>query len=291
MIKLLALDLDGTVLNSSGKISQANKSAIKQAEDKGVLVTIATGRRFRDALPVALELELNAPVVCHNGALIKFAETLEIVNFNILATNTVLDIIEIGKDFGGDALVSCSPHSHGTLFFDNISSTNIPLQRYIEWSKKLHGENAEESVHQVDSLSEIVRNEEVIHISFSGTCEPMAKLEKVLKKLLDKNVNILATTYPKLDFTLLDILPPNCSKATALGHLAEINNLTFENIMAIGDNFNDVEMLDYAGTPIIMGNADTILLGREKFNKTLSNDEDGVAFAIKKFILGENSGK
>ena len=76
MIKLLALDLDGTLLNSSGKIPEANKQAIKKAEEKGVLVTIATGRRFRDALPVGLELELNATLITYNGALLKYSQTL-----------------------------------------------------------------------------------------------------------------------------------------------------------------------------------------------------------------------
>lgn len=97
MIKLLALDLDGTLLNSSGKISDANKQAIQAAEKKGVLVTIATGRRFRDARPVALEIELNAPVVCHNGALLKYAESLETVSVELIDTNTVFEILRVGK--------------------------------------------------------------------------------------------------------------------------------------------------------------------------------------------------
>ena len=69
MIKLLALDLDGTLLNSSGKVPTANRDAIRKAEAKGVLVTIATGRRFRDARPIGLELELNAPLITHTGVI------------------------------------------------------------------------------------------------------------------------------------------------------------------------------------------------------------------------------
>jgi len=83
MIKLLALDLDGTLLNSKGKISEENKLAIQKAENSGVLVSIATGRRFRDALPVALELQLNAPVICHNGAMLKYAQTLKPLPFRL----------------------------------------------------------------------------------------------------------------------------------------------------------------------------------------------------------------
>ncbi len=92
MIKLLALDLDGTLLNSRGEISLKNIEAIQKAEEKGVLVTIATGRRFRDALPVAIQLKLNAPVICHNGALIKYADTLETVAVSIVPQKTVREI-------------------------------------------------------------------------------------------------------------------------------------------------------------------------------------------------------
>ncbi len=291
MIKLLALDLDGTLLNSSGQIPEANKHAIKLAENAGVLVTIATGRRFRDALPIALQLDLNAPVVCHNGALLKFAETLETVHASIIPSETVFEIIRVGKSFGGDALVSCNPNTKGTMFYDRISVDNIPVQRYIEWSKRLHGDEAEDAVHHVEALEEVVGDEQVIHISFSGTCKPMTMLEQILKDELSDSVSILATIYPQLDFTLLDVLPQNSSKATGLARLAEIHNLTAENVMAIGDNYNDLDMLQYAKTPVVMGNASEGLLADENFYKTLSNDENGVAVAINKFILGENNGK
>ncbi len=285
MIKLLALDLDGTLLNSSGKISDANKNAIQAAEKKGVLVTIATGRRFRDARPVALEIDLNAPVVCHNGALLKYAESLKTVAASLIETETVFEIIRVGKSFGGDALVSCNPDTFGTLLYDTVSAENAPLKKYIVWAKLLHGNDAEDAVRHVAQLEEVVGNEQVIHISFSGTCAPMSDLLRFLEDELGDSVNILATIYPHLDFTLLDILPPQSSKATGLHKLAEIHGLTAENVMAIGDNFNDLEMLEYAGTPVVMGNASPILLEREDFFSTVSNDESGVAVAIERFIL------
>ena len=105
MIKLLALDLDGTLLNSRGEIPEKNIEAIQRAEERGVLVTIATGRRFRDALPVALQLKLNAPVVCHNGALLKYAQTLETVAVSLVPRETVRETLRVGREFGGDALV------------------------------------------------------------------------------------------------------------------------------------------------------------------------------------------
>lgn len=285
MIKLLALDLDGTLLNSQGKIPAENKLAITKAEEKGVLVTICTGRRFRDALPVALELKLNAPVICHNGALLKYADSLETVAASLLSTKTVFEIIKVGKSYGGDALVSCNPHTKGTLLYDTISADNTPLQRYVEWSRRLHGDEAEEAVHHVDVLEEVVDKEEVIHISFSGTCAPMYDLQRTLEAELLDSVNILATIYPHLDFTLLDILPPDASKGHGVANLALLNNFSSENVMAIGDNFNDLEMLEYAGTSVVMGNAAPELLETEGYETTLSNDENGVALAIERFIL------
>lgn len=285
MIKLLALDLDGTLLNSKGKISDENKLAIRRAEEKGVLVTIATGRRFRDARPVALEAGFNAPIITHNGALLKFAQSLETIASATIKTETVTEILRVGNALCGDALLSADPRGKGTLYYDTVSEKNIPLQKYIAWSKMLHGDEAETAVVHVENLDEIVEKVETVHVSFSGRCEPMFEMQKILNDELKDSVNILATVYTHLDFTLLDILPPGASKAHGVNELAKINDLTSENVMTIGDNFNDLEMLEYAGTPVLMGNATPELLEREDFFTTVSNDEHGVAHAIERFIL------
>lgn len=285
MIKLLALDLDGTLLNSRGEISEINKKAIRDAEEKGVLVTIATGRRFRDARPVGLELNLNAPVICHNGALLKYADSLETVSVSILPNETLHEILRVGRKFGADALLSADPNGKGTLFYETISAENIPLQKYIAWSKCLHGDEAEEAVHHVENLETILDATETVHVSFSGSCAPMGELEIILQGELMETATILTTVYPRLDFTLIDILPSDASKGIGVEKLASMNKLAPENVMVMGDNFNDLEMLEYAGTAVVMGNADPVLLERQEFHETLSNDENGVALAIEKFIL------
>lgn len=285
MIKLLALDLDGTLLNSSGAISDENKQAIRRAESSGVLVTICTGRRFRDARPVALELELNAPLISHNGALLKYADSLETVAASILPNETIREVLRIGKNFGVDAMLSADPHGKGILLYDKISAENIPLQKYLEWSKRLHGDEAAQAIIHVESLGKVLDNYETVHASFSGNCTAMAHLEMVLKNELNDAATILTTVYPSLNFTLIDILPPDASKGIGVEKLALIENLTAENVMAIGDNFNDLEMLLFAGTPVVMGNAAPDLPERGNFHTTLSNDENGVAKAIEKFIL------
>ena len=286
MIKLLALDLDGTTLNSSGQLPDANRNAIRAAEEKGVLVTIATGRRFRDAKPIGVDLGLNAPLITHNGALLKYAISEETVSCSLLSTETSLEIVRVGKDYGGDALVSTDPHGHGTLLYDRVSEDNVPLRKYLRWSENLHGgEPGREGVEHVPNLEAILHEHEIVHISFSGSCDAMSAMLSVLGSELGNSVTILPTIYPRLDFTLIDILPADASKGHGVAKLAELNNLLPENVMAIGDNFNDLEMLEYAGTAVVMGNADPKLLERQEFYTTLSNDESGVAAAIQRFIL------
>ena len=287
MIKLLALDLDGTLLNSRGEVPDANRTAITAAEERGVLVTIATGRRFRDGRPVGLDLGLNAPLVTHNGALLKYADSLETVACSLLATETAAEIIRVGKEFGGDALVSADPHGKGTLLFDRLSDDNIPLRKYVAWAKRLHGPEGAEAILHVEDLIDEIDRHEIIHISFSGGCTRMREMEAVLRDELGDTVTLLSTIYQRLDFTLIDILPPDASKGKGVEKLALLNNLKPENVMTIGDNFNDLEMLEFAGTPVVMGNADPNLLERGEFYTTVTNDENGVAAAIERFILKE----
>lgn len=290
MIKLLALDLDGTTLDSRGLITNANREAIRAAEERGVLVTIATGRRFRDAQPVGRGLSLNAPLITHNGALLKYSDSEETVSCSLLSTETSLEVVRVGKDYGGDALVSTDPHGHGTLLYDRISEDNLPLKKYLRWSETLHGvEVGREGVAHVESLEDILHEHEIVHISFSGSCDAMGAMLSVLGRELGNAVTILPTIYPQLDFTLIDILPADASKGHGVAKLAELNGLTPENVMTIGDNFNDLEMLEYAGTAVVMGNADPKLLERPEFYTTLSNDESGVAAAIKRFILNQEN--
>lgn len=289
MIKLLALDVDGTTFDSHGQIPNANREAIRAAEARGVLVTIATGRRFRDARPVGLELGLNAPLITHNGALVKFGDSLETVACSMLSHEMSRAVVRAGKAFGGDALVSTDPHGMGTLLYDRVSEDNFPLQKYIAWSERLHGGEAGESIRHVRNLEDEIPAHDVIHVSFSGICSAMEALEIELQRELGQTVTTLTTAYPLRDFTLIDILPAGASKGHGVANLAGINGFTPDEVMAVGDNFNDIEMLEYAGTAVVMGNADSRLLEREEFYTTLTNDECGVAAAIERFILSEEN--
>jgi Cof subfamily protein (haloacid dehalogenase superfamily) len=287
LIRLLALDLDGTLLNSRGDVPDANRSAIRAAEDNGVLVTIASGRRFRDARPVGVALELNAPLITHNGALLKYAESQETVAADLIDTETAFEIIRVGKAYGGDPFVSVDPKGPGSLIYDRISNENEPLKRYLSWAETLHGDEAHSAVIHVNNLEDELARHEVIHVSFSGTCSAMSTMLEYLEDEIGEKVTLLATVYPRRNFTLIDILPQDSSKGSGLAKLAAIVGVKPDEVMAIGDNFNDIEMLEFAGTAVVMGNADPSLLERKEFYTTLSNDESGVTTAIERFILDQ----
>src|SRR3954447_25761042 len=152
MIRLIALDLDGTLLDSRGHVSERNRRAIGEARGRGVEVAIVTGRRFRDARPLALELGLDVPVIAHNGALTKHARTLETVAATLMPVEAARAVVRTGRAHGADALVSDDHVGAGLLVYDHISPGNTALAKYIEWSQRVVGEEAAAAIRKVESL-------------------------------------------------------------------------------------------------------------------------------------------
>lgn len=285
-ISLLALDLDGTLLNSRGEVSNRNREALDAARKLGVRVALVTGRRFRDARPLALELGLDVPVIAHNGALTKHAMTLETVAVMPLPLEAAHEALKIGRASGADPLVSDDHEGLGVLIYDHLRGDNRPLQQYIAWARRIHGEDGQESVRQVDSIENYLDHAPV-HLAFSGGCTEMDVLEANLRNELGESVKIFCTTYRKKDFSLIDIVNPAASKGAGVAAAAAELEITHEEVMAIGDNLNDLEMLTYAGIGVVMENAEPRLHELNGLHVTASNDDDGVALAIEKFILSE----
>jgi Cof subfamily protein (haloacid dehalogenase superfamily) len=283
-IRLLALDLDGTLLNSRGEISPRNSRALALAREQGVRVALVTGRRFRDARPLALELGLDVPVISHNGALTKHARTLETVAAILLPLEAAQVVLRLGREHDLDAMVSDDHEGLGVLLYDRISEGNTALEKYIAWSRRIHGDEAAESVRRVPSLEEYLDHAPV-HIAFSGGCARMQMLAEMLRSELGENIKAFATMYPKQDFALIDVVSPQASKGFGVAAVAAELNVARDEVMAVGDNHNDLEMLHFAGTGVVMGNAQVALHDVERFHRTATNDEDGVALAIERFIL------
>src|SRR5689334_24397867 len=138
-IRLVALDLDGTLLDPRGRITQRNLNAIESARAVGVRVALVTGRRFRDSRPVALELGLDIPLISHNGALTKHAETLQTVAVLPLPLDAAREALRIGRESGADPLLSDDYEGLGVLVYDHLSGDNIAAHRYLAWARRLHG--------------------------------------------------------------------------------------------------------------------------------------------------------
>ncbi len=283
-VSLLALDLDGTLLNSHGHVSIRNRQALEAARKRGVKVALVTGRRFRDARPLALELGVDVPVIAHNGALTKHARTLETVVVMPLPLEAARHALRVGRDAGADPLVSDDHEGLGILVYDHLRGDNKPLLQYVAWARRIHGDEGQDAVCQVESIEEYLDHPPV-HLAFSGSCDEMQELELVLHQELGQRVKIFCTTYRKRDFSLIDIVHPEASKGVGVAATAAELGIAREEIMAIGDNLNDLEMLSFAGTGVIMENAEPRLHELEGLRITASNDDDGVAIAIEEFIL------
>jgi hypothetical protein len=167
--------------------------------------------------------------------------------------------------------------------YDHLSGNNPSLLRYVAWAKNVHGPEGA-AVLEVDSL-ETYLDHDPVHVAFSGSCAAMAELEQVLTHELQGTARIFRTAYPRKDFALLDLVNQQVSKGAGVAAVAENLEVERDEVLAIGDNFNDLEMLRFAGTGIVMGNADPALRDLPDIHCTASNDDDGVARAIEKFVL------
>ncbi|MBI3949840.1 MAG: HAD family phosphatase [Acidobacteria bacterium] len=274
-IGLLALDIDGTLLNAQFQVSEANRRAIQEVIAQGVLVVLVTGRRFVIAQPIARELELATPLVSHNGALTKNTQTLEVIDYHPLAASLARRTVEMGREVKADLVCCYDPVGYGRAVFEAVSEQNVRLRRYLERAPMV--------VEQVHDLWTYIE-EDPIQVMSSGPCALMAQFEEVLASHLAGKVTLLKTAYPLHDMTILDIIAPQCSKGAAVAAVVARYGLSREEVMAIGDNHNDLEMLEFAGLGVVMGNAEQRVksLG---YHITGSNDEDGVAEAIRRFIL------
>lgn len=274
-IKLLALDIDGTLLTPRGELTPRNSAAINGARQLGVLVVLVTGRRFSSARELMQKLELDIPLVSHNGALTKNVETLETLDFHPLDAEIARSIIPVGREFGADMICCDDPHGLGTIVIEGISADNKSLHRYLDKYRQ--------SVVEVPDLLEYV-DHPPIQMMFSGRCDPMEEFAESLRSAIGERIQLFKTRYPSVDLTILDALSTTASKGAGLAMIAHRHGVAREEIMAIGDNHNDLTMLDYAGVGVVMANAEEELKQME-FELTSSNEEDGVAEAIEKYIL------
>ena len=273
MFKLLALDIDGTLLNTDKAVSARTRSALDGARDAGVHLVLVTGRRHPAARRVAEMLGGDVPLVLHNGALV--VEGGRVVRCRPLLLETARRAIELGRIHCADAVVHYGLQAEGRLLVEGVQPSNTLLVYYLD---KSHPD-----VTVVEDLVAALI-EDPIQVMFGGALAGMDAFLPRLAEGLGSSARLERTVYPRDGVGILDVIHADVSKAEALRYLQGRWGVRASETIAIGDNWNDHEMLEQAGLGLVMGNADPGML-RLGLPVLPTNDQDGVAFAIERYVL------
>lgn len=280
MIRLLALDLDGTLLDSDGHVPEANRVAIQRAIDADVEMVLATGRRYDFARPIFDALPGPLTLILSNGAVVKTRDGRTLMR-HLLPRAIARDVLALVPEHRGSAAVIFDRPREGQVVYEVIDWAHPRHHRFFSTNRPYLAE--------VAPLEDCL-TEDPVQVMFSGGCDEMrglyARLESAHGAADDYTVAL--TEYLHRDFSLVDIVKAGCSKGSALREWAFIRGVPRENVMAVGDNLNDLPMLEFAGRPVLMGNALAELKARG-WAVTASNDEAGVARAIETFVLDKAS--
>jgi Cof subfamily protein (haloacid dehalogenase superfamily) len=276
-VRLIALDIDGTLLDSRWQLTEPNRAAIREATRRGIEVALVTGRRYDFALPVAQALGCALTMIVNNGGMIR-TDRGETRLRHLLAADVARRVLELCWAWRNGAAVIFDRPKANQLMLERLAEDDS--LRYAYFSRNL------EFIGFAEPLESCLI-EDPLQVMFSGT---LAEMEEVERQLLESSValkvRLTATKYPARNFAMLDVLPPGCTKGAALAEWAERQGLRREEILAIGDNHNDLEMLRFAGIPVVMQNS-VPELKTFGWYETHSNDESGVAAAIERFALRE----
>jgi len=278
-VKLIALDIDGTLLDSKWTLPEANRAAISAATRRGIEVALVTGRRYDFAMPIALQVGAPLTMIVSNGALIRTQDGATHLR-HLLPRETALRVLEITKPWRESCGVVFDRPKENQVILE-VFATDDPIRSaYYARNKEFLG--------QAVPLESCL-TEDPLQVMLSGKVSAMRRAEEVLRAAQEmEKFGVAATVYESRDFAMIDVLHPECSKGAALAEWAAIRGYDRGEVMAVGDNHNDMEMLSYAGIPIVMGNG-VAELKNFGWHQTASNDENGVAVAIEKFALREAS--
>ena len=274
-VRLLAIDIDGTLLDSSGRLPDANRRAIRAAVSRGVEVVLATGRTFHHARPIAAELGGALNLIVSNGALVKTSDG------GTLATRL------IPRHLARDLIVATRPvRSGAAVIFDRPDAGQYVYER-IDWSHPQRRSYYERNhVYMTEtSLLETALDEEPVQVAFTGGVDEMRELADHVRDLPSASqLTLTLTEYEDRDFSLFDVTAHGCSKGATLADWAVRRHVRSTEVMAVGDNLNDQDMLEFAGHPVVMGNA-VPELKRRGWPLTAGHDEHGLAQAIETRVL------
>jgi hypothetical protein len=274
-IRLIAVDIDGTLLNSSFQVSDANLQALLDAHERGVEIALVTGRRHDFALPVADSLGFSVTLISSNGAVTRSSDG-SLFHRDLLPAEIAREMVCHMAAFRANTVLSFDREGKGALVVETTELLNVALRRWMEKNS--------EYLDVVRPLEDAV-TESPVQATFCGDIARMREAQQVLRdSSLWERITVLRTQYEERDLCIVDVLNHGCSKGYALRRWAEHRGIERRQVMAIGDNYNDIEMLEFAGVPVIMANA-CDELKQNGWMITLGNNQDGVARAVES-VLG-----
>jgi Cof subfamily protein (haloacid dehalogenase superfamily) len=276
-VRLIALDIDGTLLDSEWKLPEANRSAIAEATRRGIEVALVTGRRYDFAMPIARNLGSPLTMIVNNGALVRTHDG-ETHLRHLLPRATARQVLELTLAWReGAGVVFDRPRERQIVL--EVIETDEPIRSAYYARNK-------EFICQAKPLESCL-TEDPIQVMFSGKVESMRAAEATLRAApFVATLGLAVTVYESRDFAMIDVIHPQCSKGASLAEWATLRGYAREEVMAIGDNHNDIEMLSFAGIPVVMGNS-VPELKSFGWHETGTNDQNGVALAIEQFALHE----
>jgi Cof subfamily protein (haloacid dehalogenase superfamily) len=275
-IRLLATDIDGTLLNPQFKVSDGDLAALRRAHASGIEIVLVTGRRHTFALPIAKQLGFDLWLISSNGAVTRSLAG-ETFHCDVMPAETCRRLVGAMQEFRGNTVLTFDTEVKGAIVIEHLDEIGASIRRWLE-------KNMEYIEFVVPIERALVRDP--VQAMFCGT---MARMNLALQALasagMNGSVTVLRTEYPERDLSMIDVLNTGCSKGHALERWATHRGYAREEVMAVGDNHNDVEMLEFAGHPVIMGNACEELRSRG-WTVTLGNDACGIAAALDAVVSG-----
>jgi Cof subfamily protein (haloacid dehalogenase superfamily) len=277
-IKLLATDIDGTLLNPQFQISDGDLAALRRAHTSGIEIVLVTGRRHAFAMPIAKQLGFDLWLISSNGAVTRSLAG-ETFHRDLMPAETCRQLCFAMQEFRGNTVLTFDKEVKGAIVLEHLDELGPSIRRWLE-----------KNMEYIEFVVPIERALVIdpVQAMFCGT---MTRMRGALRSLesagMDGQITVLRTEYPARDLSMIDVLRADCSKGHALERWAAHRGYRREEVMAVGDNHNDVEMLEFAGYPVIMGNACEELRGRG-WTVTLRNDQCGVAAAVEA-VLGDSS--
>jgi len=264
-IKLVAIDLDDTLLGTDLKISDGAVRSIRELRERGIWITLATGRMFRSARPYALELGMDVPLITYQGALVKNAVSDQVLFHRPVPEPWGHAVGEAAREAG--------------CFYQAYFDDNLYMERLTSEGEAYANMAGVTPVIEPDLLGRIKEQEPTKLLIINNDIPQLQQMEMQMRRSFGDRLYITRSKPYYLEF-----MNTEATKGRALKVVSEYFGVDRLEVMAIGDSFNDIEMLKFAGLAVVMGNAPQ-KVKRYADYVTESNDEDGVAMAIQRLVL------